>query len=193
MLSIFSQRRWRPVWIGLATFALVLAALSVPQMRAWAGQFLGLFRVQQVAPIPVDLTGLSQLDNNSALARQIGQLISNSVTVTRKPGQPQAAASAAEASQMAHFTVRLPTGQADTPYLTVQDGAAFKFRWTAPGPRPCWMKSGRSDLKLPASLDGTEVSVDIPAAVSAAYGNCPHLDQQKRRRAQPGDQRPQLC
>jgi hypothetical protein len=147
-------------------------------MRAWAGQFLGIFRVKQVAPILVDLTGLTQLKNNSALSSQIGQLISNTVTVTRQPGKPQAVASAADASQMAHFNVRLPAGQAETPYLTVQNGAAFKFKVDRARAQALLDEAGRSDLKLPASLDGTEVTVDIPAAVSAAYGNCPHLDQE---------------
>ncbi len=179
MLSIFSQRRWRPVWVGLVVLALVLAALSVPQMRAWAGEFLNLFRVQQVVAVPVDLTGLSQLDSNDALAKQVGQLISSSVTVEKKPGQPVAAASAAEASAMARFTVRLPGDQTDIPYLTVQDGAAFKFKVDRARAQSLLDETGRSDLKLPASLDGAEVSVNIPAAVTASYGSCPHPDQQQ--------------
>ena len=182
MLSIFSQRRWRPVWIGLATLLLMVAALSVPQMRALAGEFLGLFRVQQVAVVPVDLTGLSQLENNDVMAKQIGQLVSNSVTLTKKPGQPLAAASAAEASSLAHFSVRLPDNSAiaaaAAPYLTVQDGAAFTFKIDLKMAQTLLDEAGRSDLKLPASLDGAQVSVEIPAAVSAGFGSCPRPDQQ---------------
>jgi hypothetical protein len=34
-------------------------------------------------------------------------------------------------------------------------------------------EAGRSDLALPDSIDGAEISVDIPASVSVAYGTCP--------------------
>jgi hypothetical protein len=34
-------------------------------------------------------------------------------------------------------------------------------------------EAGRSDLVLPDSVDGAEISVNIPASVSAAYGTCP--------------------
>lgn len=178
MLTNIFQRRWRPVWVALATLALVLAALSVPQMRAWAGQFLGLFRVQQVVAVPVDLTGLSQLDNNDSLAKQIGQLVSSSINVTKQPGKPVAAASAAEASAMANFTVRLPGNQPDAPYLTVEDGAAFTFTVDRSRAQSLLDAAGRSDLKLPASLDGAKISVEIPSAVTASYGSCPHPDQE---------------
>src|SRR5688500_511424 len=34
-------------------------------------------------------------------------------------------------------------------------------------------EAGRSDLVLPASVDGAEISVNIPASVSVAFGTCP--------------------
>jgi hypothetical protein len=34
-------------------------------------------------------------------------------------------------------------------------------------------EAGRGDLNLPDSIDGAEISVDIPAGVSIAYGTCP--------------------
>jgi hypothetical protein len=34
-------------------------------------------------------------------------------------------------------------------------------------------ESGRSDLQLPATVDGAVVSVNVPASVSAAFGTCP--------------------
>jgi hypothetical protein len=33
--------------------------------------------------------------------------------------------------------------------------------------------AGRSDLQLPASIDGETIAVDVPKGVTAAYGNCP--------------------
>ena len=37
-------------------------------------------------------------------------------------------------------------------------------------------EAGRGDLQLPASLDGATIAVDIPSAVTAAYGNCPKAE-----------------
>ena len=34
-------------------------------------------------------------------------------------------------------------------------------------------EAGRTDLILPDSVDGAEISVDIPSSVSIGYGTCP--------------------
>ncbi len=34
-------------------------------------------------------------------------------------------------------------------------------------------EAGRGDLVLPEAVDGAEISVEIPASVSIAFGNCP--------------------
>ena len=58
MKKIFSAR-FRSAWVSLAVVAALAVILGVPQMRAWAGQFLGLFRVQQVTVLPIDTSGLT--------------------------------------------------------------------------------------------------------------------------------------
>ena len=172
MKKIFSAS-FRSLWVGLAVVAILAATLAVPQMRAWAGQFLGLFRVQQVTVLPIDTTGLGQLTGNTVLGKQIGDLLSSSVTVSQKPGEPQTVSSADQASQLAGFTLRLPTSQAANPVLTVQSGMAFQFVVDRQRAQALLDEAGRSDLVLPASLDGATVKVTIPAGVSAAYGDCP--------------------
>ena len=172
MKKIFSAR-FRSAWVSLAVVAALAVILGVPQMRAWGGQFLGLFRVQQVTVLPIDTSGLSQLTGNSVLGKQIGDYLSNSVTVSQKPGAPQTASNAAQASQLAGFTLRLPSSPASGPLLTVQSGMAFQFTIDRQRAQALLDEAGRSDLVLPASLDGAAVKVTIPAGVSAAYGNCP--------------------
>jgi hypothetical protein len=175
MNKLFSAR-FRSLWVGLAVVVVLAATLAVPQARAWAGQFLGLFRVQQVTVLPIDTSGLTALTGNSVLGKQIGDLLSSSVTVTQKPGDPQTAASAAQAGQMAGFNVRLPSSQTSIPVLTVQSGMAFQFVIDRQRAQALLDEAGRSDLVLPASLDGATVKVTIPGGVSAAYGDCPAAD-----------------
>jgi len=158
---------------GLVVVLLLVIALSIPSGFAWAGQFLNLFRVQQVAVIPIDPTGLMALRSDSSLGQQISQLLAQSVNFDQKPGAPQEVASAAQASQAAGFSVRLPDNQSLQPRLVVQSGAAFNFVVDRARAQALLDESGHSDLVLPQSLDKENISVKIPNSVTASYGVCP--------------------
>ncbi len=157
-------------------FALTILALAVivtvPATRAVADHLLNLFRIQQVTVLPVDFTGLETLNGNSALGKQISQLVSDSVTVSQSPGAPVAAASAADASQKTGFTVRLPSTESYS-RLTVRSAAAFNFTIDRAKAQALLDEAGRSDLVLPNDIDGQVVSVTIPASARADYGTCP--------------------
>ena len=164
--------------VRFAAVALLLLVLvvSIPSTRALADQLLSLFRVQQVTVIPVDFTGMEQLSGNSALGKQVSELVSNSVTVTQKPGDPVTVTDTADASQKAGFTVRLP--QSDTASrISVMNTTAFSFNIDRTRAQALLDEAGRSDLLLPDSIDGAVVKVNIPASVSAAYGECPQSAQ----------------
>jgi hypothetical protein len=165
--------KYRPIWAGLAAILVIAIALSFPSVRAWAGEFLGVFRVRQVTVIPIDTTGLSSLTGHSTLGNQISQMLSTSIKVNQEPGNPETAVDAADASQKAGFQVRLPTNQVTSPQLTVQGGTAFTIAVDRARAQALLDESGHSDLQLPASLDGATIDVKIPAAVSAGYGTCP--------------------
>lgn len=173
MLQSLLSKRLRPVWAGLTIVAVLAVALSFAPLRALAGNFLGIFRVQQVAVLPIDTTRLKDLTGNSPLTTEISRLFSDSVTITKKPGDPQVVASAADASKAAGFTVRLPASAASTPELTVQGGMAFQFVIDRDRAQSVIDEAGYANLKLPASLNGATVKVDIPSSVTAAYGTCP--------------------
>jgi hypothetical protein len=168
--KLFASRILR---FGLVGILLVGLLLSFPPSRAWAGQFLGLFRVQQVSVVSIDMTGFEQLNGNSALGKQISQLMSKSMNVTQQPGKPQPAASAAEASQFTGFTVRLPEKAPSAPKITVQGAAAMEFVVDRARAQALLDEAGRKDLVLPESIDGANISMTIPASARAAYGTCP--------------------
>jgi hypothetical protein len=172
-ISMFKKWFAFPV-VRFGTAALVILALilAFPGTRALAGELLNLFRVQQVAVVPVDFTGLEQLTGDGALGNQFTALISNSMNMSQKPGDPVEASDAAQASQLAGFNVRLP--QAAKPsQIYVADGAAFTMTIDRAKAQALLDEAGRGDLVLPESVDGAEISVEIPASVSAAYGTCP--------------------
>ncbi len=175
---VFKQllsQRFRIVWVGAAAILLAFVAFSFEPVQAWAGQFLSLFRVEQVAVLPVDTTGLSALSGNSALANQISQMMTKSVKVTKKPGSPQVVDTAPNASKLAGFDVRLPSSRTDKPQLTVLGGAAFQAVADRAKAQAILNETGHSNLVLPDSLDGATFKVDIPASVNAGYGSCPKI------------------
>jgi hypothetical protein len=171
--TMFKQLLRSTAFRTLAVLALlVLVVVSVPSVRALADEILNLFRVQQVTVVPIDASGLQQLAGNDALGKQISQVISSSLTVTEKPGEPQTVADAADASQKAGFTVRLPGSDAPS-RLSVEGEAAFSFKIDRAKAQTLMDEAGRSDLVLPESIDGAEISVTVPASVRADFGTCP--------------------
>ncbi len=169
MKKLFSSPLVR---FGLAIVVLLALVVAIPTTRALADQLLNLFRVQQVTVIPVDFTGMQDLTNNDVYGKQISELLSSSIDMTQKPGKPVSAADAAQASQMAGFNVRLPQGKTPS-QIYVDNGAAFTLKVDRARAQALLDEAGRSDLVLPASIDGADISVTIPAGVSVGYGKCP--------------------
>jgi hypothetical protein len=172
-ISMFKKWFAFPV-VRFGTTALLILALilAFPGTRALAGELLNLFRIQQVAVVSVDFTGLEQLTGDGILGNQFTELISNSMNITDEPGEPVEAADAAQASQLAGFNVRLP-GSATPSQIYVMDGASFSMTVDRAKAQALLDEAGRGDLVLPESVDGADISVTIPASASAAYGTCP--------------------
>ena len=57
--------------IAVLTLSLLMA---IPTTRALAGELLNLFRVQQVAVLPIDTAGLENMTGNEALGSQLSAL-----------------------------------------------------------------------------------------------------------------------
>jgi len=158
------------VRFGSAALLILALVLAFPGTRAMAGELLNLFRVQHVTVVPVDFTGMEQL--NGSVGQNISQLISESVTMQKEPSDPVNVASADEASQLAGFNVRTPAGQAPS-RISVMSGAAFTFTIDRAKAQALLNEAGRGDLVLPEDVDGADVSVNIPSSASLAFGTCP--------------------
>lgn len=168
-------KRWfsfPAVRFASAAVLILALVLAFPGTRALAGELLNLFRVQQVTVIPVDFTGLEQLTGDGTLGNQFTQLISQSMEMTKKPGDPVQAASAEEASKLAGFSLRLPQGMSPS-QINVTEAAAFTFIVDRTKAQALLDEAGRGDLVLPESVDGARISVKVPASVSVGYGTCP--------------------
>jgi len=158
------------VRFGAAALLILALVLAFPGTRALAGELLSLFRVQHVTVVPVDFTGMEQL--NGAVGNNISQLISESVTMQKEPSDPVNVATTDEASQLTGFNVRAPEGLTPS-RISVMNGSAFTFTIDRAKAQALLDEAGRSDLVLPEDVDGADVSVNIPSSASLAFGNCP--------------------
>lgn len=165
--------RFRAAWISLAAVVIVAIALSFPSVQALASGFLSLFRVQQVAVLPLDMTNIKDTRYDPTLGQTLSQILSDQVKFTRKPAKSQDVADAAEAARIAGFNPRLSSDPNQSlNRLMVQPGTAFEGTFNQELAVQVLQSLGKGSLSLPAGLNGAVVKVNVPDAISAAYGHC---------------------
>jgi len=176
MLRKIFTRSTRPVWITLGLVAILALALAFPPVRAIANSFLGLFRVQQVTVIQVNPGNLPEQLGSSA---QLEALFTKDVKV-EETGKEQTTADPAEAARLAGYPVRLPDNLPGQLSLRVSPETHLTFAIDLPRIQAVLNEIGRSDIHLPAELNGANVTVDIHTVVAALYGNCEAALQEAR-------------
>ncbi len=169
-IPMFKKVLTSSVFRYVALAALLIAiTFSFPQTQALASQLLSLFRVQQVKILPLDFSAMQGRNDRGTIGQAMSQLLSDSVTASNEPGAPVSAADAAQASQLAGFTVRLPAEKTPTK-ISVQNGGNLTFTINYAKAQALLDEAGRSDLQLPPSIDGKKVEITVPASVNAMYG-----------------------
>lgn len=169
--------RWTPWKVlslagGGAAVAMLIVVLTVAPVRGWAESMLAVFRVQHFTVLELNSSDLKGgLQNEQLINQEIGRVLSDEVVVTQQPQKLQPVADAAAATAGAGFPVRLLAGE--TPdSLLLETGAAMQMKLNRDRLQSILDEGGRSDLQLPASVDGATLGVRIPAGILAFYGNC---------------------
>jgi hypothetical protein len=169
MWQKLTRRSLRPLWAGLAVLVVLAGLLFIPQVRATAENFLGLFRVQNIQVLQFNPANLPQdLDQrmmkfDDLMSQQLKQEgFGDAVEVN----------SAAEASQMAGFDVLGPSDYTGQVKLTYQPAGTMELTIDVPLMQLVLQEVG-SDLVLPNSIDGQKVTVEISNSVTTLLGNCP--------------------
>ncbi|MDQ2776859.1 MAG: hypothetical protein M3Y57_18355 [Acidobacteriota bacterium] len=169
----------RPAWAGIAAVCAFVALLSFAPTRSWGQKILEMLRVQKVAVVPIDLSALNQLGKGQP-AKQLTQLISDSVIVTMKPGQPAVAANIDAADEMAGFHIRGLDELGAPAKILVNGEAAFHMMLNRDRIEAVLDAVGRSDIRVPQSVDGSTVAVHIPKMASLVYGGCKAAGQNRK-------------
>jgi hypothetical protein len=148
MLRKFFSQLSRPAWVAIAVVALLALSLAFAPVRAIAGSFLGLFRVQSIDVVQVDPQQLaSQLDSSS-----FNTIMSDSVKVTNG-GPSQDVADAQAASQLADFQVRLPASMQPA-HLAFQPGSKADYKVNRDQLQALLTEIGHPEIQIPTALDG---------------------------------------
>lgn len=168
MLNRIFNRQNRFAWVAFGVVVILAVAFAFPQVRAIGSSFLGLFRVEQFTILQFDP---EELEERLGSSSNFEYLLAEDVVI-EEFGEAQAAADAAEASNLAGFTVRLPAAAYGDELLKVQPGAKISMQIDLPKMQALLNEIGGTDLQLPSALDGAEVSMELPVVVVAAFGNC---------------------
>jgi hypothetical protein len=163
----------RPLLSGLAVACAIVLLLSFAPGRSWAQKILAMLRVQKVAVVPVDVSALTAGNHTNARENLIAQFISDNVVVTLDPGKPSPAPDPGAAGAMAGFTVRTLDELGSPQRILVSGEGAFHMTLDRDRMQAVLDQAGRSDIQVPAAVDGSTVAVHIPKLVHSVYGNCP--------------------
>ncbi|HZU86917.1 MAG TPA: hypothetical protein VFF78_05510, partial [Anaerolineaceae bacterium] len=167
MFKFFSKHR---TFSAFTLVILLLAiSLAIPPVRAFAAQVLALFRVQDTSVLPVNISNLP--DNYTEAAKNLFYLVSEDTQYTTS-GQTEQVESAESASQSAGFEVRLPDLAHPPSALYVEPWVNGTFTVNLEKAQALLAEMNRSDLQLPQTWDGANISFSIPHAVIAEYNGC---------------------
>jgi hypothetical protein len=170
-MSMFQKifaRQYRLAWAGLGLVLVLGVAMAFPPVQAIANSFLGLFRVQQITFVQVNATDLPQQLGSS----QVFENLLSKDAQFESVGEMQTVSDAAQASSLAGIPIRLPAQIQNAPDLIVQPGEHATLKIDLPAVKALLEGIGQGNIDLPSNLNGATVTVDLPRAVSAEYGNC---------------------
>lgn len=143
--------------------------LGVPQVGSAAQSFLNLFRVKRITAIAVDPARLQALQGSSI---DFKTLFADTIEIVKQPGEPQTAASAAQASALAGIPVRAPATLGEgVPLSEIVVSGEGIARMTADADKAAALLQalGITDVQVPAALNGAKVTITTPPVAAAMY------------------------
>jgi putative zinc finger protein len=169
LTRIFAPR-WRFAWAASLAAVILAGSLAFPSARSFAQRLLATLRIEKVQTVTLDFASMDS-SSNRKLQQGLGQMISDNVVVTTDEKEMDASSQDA-ASKLTGFPVKLLSSRQDSPSFRVAGAHAFHMTVDRARLQEVLDEAGRTDLILPANLDGAQVSVQVPRSVEVSYGNC---------------------
>jgi anti-sigma factor RsiW len=166
----------RFAWAASLAAAILLVSLMFPATRGFAQRLLATLRVERVQTVALDFGPANNAASGQPLETLSKMLSENAVVTSNEKEFPVNSQQAA--TQAAGFPVRVISSRSDTPAFNISGAHAFRLTLDRSRLQDVLDEAGRSDLLLPATLDGATVSVQVPRAVAVEYGACTKENEQ---------------
>jgi len=173
MLSKSFIKRHQPAVAGLAILLTVAIALSFAPIRAFAGDLLRIFRVQEVKVVPVDANRLEDLEENEEFSSLLDQFSANKEVVV-DGGDPQIVSTLSEAATLVDFRVAevtdIPNTAGPLAEVSIHHKSVYQIRLD-PGLMEAIFEAGGIEIDLPDSLNGQSIIATRPTMLMQEWRN----------------------
>jgi hypothetical protein len=186
------KMRIRPSYVAAAAIiAALISVFSFAPVRAFASNFLALFRVQQINVVRIDPANLQAARErlfHDGDSPRLDQFFSDSLHIVHH-GEPAKFTNFTDASRTAGFGLHYPASFDGLPaQYVVQPATDITFKIDLDQIHEILSDAGRPDIQFPEDIDGETVQLSVPRSVVGFYGKCPEVnfdkesDQNHRRR-----------
>lgn len=160
---------WRPLFATAAAAAFVIAAFTVPAVRATAQAALDLFRVQEFTVVQVDPSRLEQLSHANV---DLSTIAGGKVEMLQEPLPSRQFATLDEASAVVGTPLErpytLPRGL-EPDSVFVKNESRMRVTVDTKPVRALLEVMDVRDVKLPDGLDGEKLTVHMPTMVAQRF------------------------
>lgn len=160
---------WRPLFATAAAAAFVIAAFTVPAVRATAQAALDLFRVQEFTVVQVDPSRLEQLSHANV---DLSTIAGGKVEMLQEPLPSRQFATLDEASAVVGAPLErpytLPRGL-EPDSVFVKNESRMRVTVDTKPVRALLEVMDVRDVKLPDGLDGEKLTVHMPTMVAQRF------------------------
>ena len=164
------RNKWRPLWVAVAVVAILGIALTIEPVRVLAEDFLSIFRVQEIAIMPL---GPEQVEKLEEISMVLEQNFLQVEPVLEQQPELVAVASLEDAEAAAGYHVQtpsvLPEGYDVEPTIEVSGAAAGELPIDLELARSAFEMMGLDPMLLPDSLGEQPVYIEIQPLVTQTW------------------------
>jgi hypothetical protein len=166
--KIRTNKAVQRVLSAVAGVAVLVGLFSLAPVRAFASDFLSLFRVDSFTVVNVDPDRIEELAQ--AMEDQ-GDALFGEEEMLDEVEPPVEVATVGEAADMVDFVVRKPLDYGEPDRITVSDEGKIRLRPDVALMREILMSVGLDPELVPEEVDGEPFDVTIPESVTMVYGD----------------------
>ncbi len=158
-------KRQRRAFVGVLAAIVIVGSLALAPVRAWASEFLGIFRAERFVVLNADPERFEEIDAILSESDVLGEF-----EVLQEPGEPHEVASLEEAAAVVGFQPRTLTADSlGEPRIEVSEPGAVRITPDVEAIRAIFEAMELDPMLVPDSVDGQPFTIALPAGVYQAW------------------------